>query len=233
MSYVKFAGAANKLGKMINKTNLMTNRRKKFARRFPRLNRYSNLVKSIPYLNTSVRLLKGIVNAENHMFTNSIGVGPTTAGSVVLQTGIAAGNDNDNRQGNSILAKYLIMRYRITLDSGGTNANVRVILFADNSSQNTTPTVAQVLQAASDVAPINNDNSDRFVIIYDCMHPLSINGDREIAQYVYRKLGFHIKFQGTAGTDFDKNSIFLLTISDQGALPPSLIGYFRLGFYDN
>lgn len=226
-------GYLNKAGKLINKSTLMTQRRRKFAKRFPRLNKYSSLVRKIPYLNTSVRLLKGIVNAENHMFTNSIGAGPTNTGTIALQSGIAAGNDNDQRQGNSILAKYFVMRYRISLDSGGTSANVRIIIFADNSSQNTTPTVAQVLQSVSDVAPINNDNSDRFVIIYDNMHSLSINGDREISSYVYRKLNFHIKFQGTAGTDFDKNSLFLLAISDQAALPPTLVGFLRIGFYDN
>lgn len=187
----------------------------------------------INYAVKGVRLLKGLVNVENHMYTQSVNTTISNAGSISSLGAIAAGNDTDNRQGNSILAKYWSWRFRLDMSASATKTTTRILVFVDKAGQGVVPAVSDVLVAANPSSPLNVDNTDRFVILYDKQYALSITGNQTVSSHSYRKLNFHMKFSGTAGANYDINQIFILLISNEPTNFPIIDGYSRIGFYDN
>ena len=86
-----------------------------------------------------VNMMKGIINSEKKRYdlTHSFNISTTPA--FTLLSGIAAGDDVANRQGNSILAKYLTFDYYISMNGSATRSTCRVLVFADAENTGTTP----------------------------------------------------------------------------------------------
>lgn len=181
-----------------------------------------------------VRMLKGLVNVEKKLFTNSGFSGnPSNTGYITVLNTINAGDDVAERNGNSILAKYMTGKIYITQNSSATNTVVRCIIFQDLANQSSTPSVASVLEAVNPASPMNVDNVDRYWILYDRMITLSTGGKTMVPLNIFRRLNFHCKYDGTGGTDYEINAICMLLISNEPTNTPTVTGYWRLAYYDN
>jgi len=180
-----------------------------------------------------VKFIKGIVNAEKKKFTQSISQTPNNTGTVVNLCNIAAGDDASQRDGNSILLKYIDYKLTATINASATSTTIRQLIFIDKSNQNSNPSVTDVLENASQVGQLNVDNVARFWILSDKMYTVTITGDQSCNDHIYIPCDFHVKYNGTASGNTLTNTVYLLLISNEATNTPTITGYTRLAWYDN
>lgn len=195
-----------------------------------------NVYSAARYAARGYNLLKGIVNAEVKRYDGTVSQNISNAYTMSLLSAVDQGDDVQNRNGNSILAKYFTLSYNLTMNASATGTFFRMIIFADGDSDSTNPVDTDLLQnnATGITSPINSDNTQRFTVLYDNVHCLSINGDRVVNEKIYRPLHFHIRYRtGTASTGHSKNNIWAFLLSNEATNTPLLTFDFRLAFYDN
>lgn len=203
--------------------------KKQFKRSLKYTKRYGP---AIAGLSKQVSFLKGIVNAEKKYFPNTINYNVSNTGNIACLNDIAQGSDYFERNGNSILCKYITGKLSMEINASATSTVCRVIVFEDLSNQNQTPAVTDVLSTASPRALTNPLNTDRFNILVDKFFGLSPAIPNKCIKY-YIPINKHIHFAGAGNASFEKNSIFILYISDEATNTPVLAGYLRTAYYDN
>lgn len=201
--------------------------------------RYNGYIKAgvaaMPYVIKSIRMLKQLVNSEEHykdfQFNNTF----STTGDIQLMSGIAIGDTDITRSGNKVLFKDLVFRGNVNASNLSTNTTVRMILFIDKECDGVTPTVTQLLQQASVHSPLNMDFSKRFVILKDQLMSFSNVGTLERVFKTYKVLNFHGFYDGStvAIADCKENQIFSLFISDTTVNNPGYSYWARIKYYDN
>lgn len=197
------------------------------------LARHAGKAKYIPYILKSVGILKGLINAENHMFDTQLMFSPPNTGTVFYLSNIGQGNSNGTRIGNSILAKYLHIQLSVKNNSLATGTVTRVLILCDKTNSGTLPAASDILTQVQPQSPLKEINADRFVTIYSWLVGTSNVGNTTEVDDSFRRLNFHIKYNGALSTDNGVNSLICLMISDQGTNTPNIVGNIRMGFYDN
>lgn len=182
----------------------------------------------------NTKYIRGLVNSEmfhKDFATNAAQIYNT--GSVYALTEISQGNTMGQRTGNSILLRNLSQRIRLTKSTSANTTVVRMILFYDRQQvSDSYPTLANLLQSVSVDAPLNSDNFGRFkivtskVIVLDSNRPM---WHKESFKSMYQ----HVRYNGNASTDIQKNGLYLAFISDQVTNVPLLDIYTRLSYRDN
>lgn len=181
-----------------------------------------------------VNYLKGLVNAELHSadFTASA-QNITNTGSVIPLTTIAQGDNYNNRQGNSILAKYLFGRMEFAKNSSATSTFIRLMFIQDTQQiGDTDPGIADILSSSSTISSLNQFQKGRFSVLRDTTIRLEPNQTTDVMK-VNLKLPFHIKFNGTSGSDIQKNGVYLVVLSNESTNYPVFSYNLRISFYDN
>lgn len=220
-----------------------TSMRRQYRRRYKRLPNVQqtkfftprNVASAARYAVKSVNLIKSLVNSELHKHDVAATGNPGTSAGISLLTGTNQGDDVNNRQGNSSLAKYLTFKHSVEMNTSASATIVRFIIFIDTDNDGIAPTAAELLQFPSNInSSINPDYSSRFTILYDKHYYLSINGTRVDGDKFYKPLNFHVKYTGpTGGTDFAKNNIWLYQVSNEVTNVPVTTYTTRFAFYDN
>lgn len=184
---------------------------------------------------SGVKMLKGLVNVEKHYFDTTDSGSLSNAGSVTLLSGIAQGDDVNSRNGNSVLAKTLLMRYHYERAASNTALvnYVRMMIIKDLENTGSAPTVTDVLASADVNSPLNVDHTSRYQVIRDKLYAFSTNGTEGKIGKEFIKINDHLKFTGSAGSNVYKNALYCLLITDQSANPPGYAWQARLGYYDN
>lgn len=188
-------------------------------------------VKYIPGLVKSVGMLKGIINSEKHYTDVSLAGTGGSAGSIQLINQVAQGDDVNNRDGNSILCKYIYGNVYLAMNASATNTVVRCMIVMDTANQGSTPAVTDVI--ADYISPMNVDNTKRFVTLVDRRYTFSINGDRGRLIKFYVPVNKHLRYSSTTGTSVLQNALYLIIISNEGTNTPTFAGTWRIAFYDN
>lgn len=161
--------------------------------------------------------------------------------------GLQPGTGATQRIGKRALFKNVLLRMGIGVptNTGATplNGYVRIMMICDKQSNAAAPTVAGILQAVAAISPINMDNRDRFMVLYDYQTTIDQLGARAgTAVKKFRRLNIVTSYNaGAAGTvaDIATNAIYLLYIYTQigtGAAPtvtPALDFYGRIRFDDS
>lgn len=229
-----------KAAKFVNRTQWMGRRRGKFAKRYPRINNLADSAAKIFGLQKQVDLMKGLINVEKKFIdVENTATLPTSSGVIEVLNDIPAGDDAEERNGNSILAKYITLNGRIVINPSATTTFVRILVVVDKHGQGTPPTLAQLLQDASInrnlTSRMNIDNVDRFYVLFNRLIPLNNNGNGTKVFKMYRKLNFHLKYDGTSTGSYDSNAIYCVMISDQLVTDPTpfINWHSRIAFYDN
>lgn len=180
-----------------------------------------------------VKYLKGLVNVESKLFDATASVAPDTSGFVNALSAVSAGDDVNNRSGNSIRAKHMLLRFTASRNSSVAITNLRVLVVQDESNTGSVPSVSDVLQTLSPTAAINADAVARFKPLRDELITLNGDGEQGTSRKWYIPLDFHTRYTGTGNNPY-KNQIYLVTISDQGSGTAPVVSFSsRLMFYDN
>lgn len=199
---------------------------------------YQNVKGPLGYAIKGVNFMKNLINTETkYIDLQPISGVVTTTSSQAPVTAVAQGLTDITRIGNSLLCKYLMCRYLLTVNATATRNTVRLIVFIDkNNAQGTAPTAADLLQGGVILGPINVNNTDRFAILKDEMFDLYTSGQAQVSGKWYFNLNrLHIKFDGTdaAQASLAENHIYVMAISVDASNGPTVIVTSRVGFYDN
>lgn len=187
------------------------------------------------YAAKGVSMLTGIINSELKRFDSINDFTPSsTLPYFYCLNQIAQGTDVSNRDGNSILAKYITVNYSTIINPSATATIVRVICFVDTESiSGTTPTLATLLNGTTTNAQLNVDYTNRYTILFDDKINLSNTGEKLQSIKHYKPLNFHIKFTSDSTDSWSKNSVWLLMYSNEDTNTPTLDLNARMAFYDN
>lgn len=119
--------------------------------------------------------IKRLINVEYKRFARNLtDVNSIPAGTIECMTAIGEGNDNDERNGRSIKAVKYNFRYRVTFNEGDDPTQyVRMMVVQDMQGDGTAPVPAEVLEEIDVIGYINQDNTDRFKVLYDKTHVLT------------------------------------------------------------
>lgn len=141
----------------------------------------------------------------------------TNTGNVLNLVPIAQGDGISQREGNAIRLKSLTMRHAFQHNiAGDINQFVRVILFCDKQQiADTSPSVTDVLETASYLAPYSLASKGRFSILHDKYFRLNANTHNGLAMTKKRKMTQLVRYNSSATTDIQKNGIYILLISSQ------------------
>lgn len=185
-----------------------------------------------------VKYIKGLVNSELYKVDATGALTYTSTPTITLLTGIAQGDGDGARTGNSVLMKNLNLRFSC---SAGTAANTygTVIIFEDlQQASDTNPTAADVLENSTNYNSfLNSDTVGRYKILQRKRMNLNNikSGSMMWDLVVDRPEGHHLRFNGANATDTQKGHIYALTLSDQaaGANAPVLSYVSRMSYHDN
>lgn len=159
-----------------------------------------------------------------------------STGSVFHLSALAEGDSDNARTGNSIMGKYLTVRYTCIKHASASATNVRMLIVRDNQQiADSSPTIAQLLDTnGSDycLAPLNDDTVGRFQVLHDVSYQLDANRLFKTSK-INLPIKFHIRFNGNADTDIQRNGIYLLVVTSEATNTPTFKFYSRLGFHDN
>lgn len=181
-----------------------------------------------------VKALKGIINSElkHHTIQNN-SFNASSTGAISFISGINQGDTLSQRNGNSVLAKTLNLKYYITFNPLSPGAIIKVYLIKDMQQvADTNPTFTDVFEI-SDIASFPKyDTKKRFQI-------------KDVKQFVYdtsrltqlvefsHKIDSHLIYNGTTATDVQKGHYYILWVSNQATNVPTFSYSSRLTFYDN
>lgn len=184
-----------------------------------------------------VKMLKGLVNVERHFYDHSVITvnNQTNTPTITVLNDIAAGSANDERNGTSILAKYLLITYIVKVASPAVAVNTRVMVVHDLQNHGVAPTNGELFEQPSNqvTSRLNSNQTDRFWILYDRVISLSVTGEQTITVKKLIPLNFHMKYDGPLSTDWETGSIFLVTVSDENTNGSYVSVDTRLAYYDN
>lgn len=182
----------------------------------------------------NTRYLKGLVNSEMFHYDRAETAVPiSSSGAMTNLVQIGSGDQSNQRTGNSVLIRNHLFRLRVTKNASAATTIFRYMIIQDTQQiSDSSPSVGDVLDTVDVDSPLNLANSGRFKVLVNKTLMLHANSPMYHKE-TYKSMYLHIKFNGTAPTDIQKNGLYLLTISDQPTNTPLIDLWSRLGYRDN
>lgn len=177
-----------------------------------------------------VQYLKGLVNSELQKYDVQLTANITTTPTTTHLSNISQGDSDAGRTGNSVLAKYVAMNGRYTAVAG--NSIVRTVVVRDKQQiGDSYPAYNTVFESNSVNALLNTDSVGRFTILYDKLNIMSDTDTYTQCWKAYIKLDDHVRYNGSAVTDIQKNGVYLLQVAN--VLVVGQETNARFAFHDN
>lgn len=185
-----------------------------------------------------VRTVKAIANkaGEKKYFSVSSGGFQTVdwSGTVTSISNIQQGDTDVTRDGDQAYIRSLELQWEASV--GDTFNVLRFIVFQWFPA--TTPTVADILLTSGSndgvLSPYTHDTRFQFKILYDRKMHLNTNTPNMSYRYRIWKDFKYNRIQYLGGTTDGQNKIYVLKISDSGAIThPSVANFTKLNFSDN
>ncbi len=184
-------------------------------------------------------MLKKLINVEFKENETYFSATVPSTPRIDLLTQIAQGDTKENRQGNSVRAKSLSLKMRMSKNAAATATIVRVLIVQDKVSNGVVPITADLFDTSSApayMAPYNSDNAgNRFKFLRDKTYILSDGGGELRLQRLFNKLNHHVKWNGTTGVQAQCQTghLYLITISSESTNVPNIEADVMLRYVDN
>jgi len=173
----------------------------------------------------------------------------TAAGDTILVSGIAQGDTLSTRTGNTINVVSLAIRGAFNYAADAPSSGFcRLLVVVDRQQDaDTDPAPGDIIDdAVFDANPVVNlpnlDTLGRFTILHSsplmCLRRMALDTDNAIAataspSFEYNWSGnIKVSFNGTAGTDIQKNGIYFIILTDAAGNTLDFSGVSRIGYTD-
>lgn len=201
--------------------------RKSRKSRMPRASRKSRK----PTLVKVAKQVKQLVKNQEYK-TNDVslvGSSATNLCAFQLLNGIDVGDAYNNRDGN----KYVIKSIQISpieVLTGDSYNTLRMVVFIDRSNQGSAPGASDLFQVAADplFSFFNSTNRKRFKVLYDRVVSADTTDNvQRIYPGYYKKLNLPVECNGSGSsyTAINKNSVWVMLVSDSSAAPHPLYSF--------
>ncbi len=206
--------------------------------------RYGAYRRGANQLYGDVMYLKSIINSELHQRGHSYSQNILNVGTVDHISDVGQGDTMFTRSGNSILPKFINIRWSVDNAVSGVSDTVRIIflIWKDNS----TPTIADLLDNASPFSHYHYENAGtkrdtKFKILYDKSFSIAQGtAKQKIGGTIDLKMNapgvknpVHIRY-ADASTTNEFNGLYMVTIGLHTAGNSSdLNGQVLFKYYDN
>lgn len=197
--------------------------------------RISRIGGNLSHVARTVSMMTNLINSENKYVDTNIAGTIDSVGSYfgTILNAMAEGDDVSQRNGRKILAKDIALRATVECPSAGAPTHVGYALVLDRKSTGTYSAWDNVFTAFDPDAPVNRNESDRYVILKRGVLTFSPN---QLSKHIkiYTKLnGIHMHFTGAAANTIDSNAIFFIAYCSNVGNEPVVTGYTRFNYYDN
>lgn len=183
-----------------------------------------------------VRYIRGLVNSEMFYKDTTATIGGAQSGITSL-TDIAVGDGTSSRTGNSILLRSIYIRGYVELNPAVTlDTRITIALVQDKQQvSDTSPTVAQIFTSTTDAqSTIQRDTGiGRFKILWRKTFVLTPGNNNARLLQKYMKVYSHVRYNGTATSDIQKNGLYLVQINSESTNFPVATFNCRVGYHDN
>lgn len=185
--------------------------------------------------------VKSMINVEFKNYEQQFNASVTNAGLIQCLNDPSQGDQEGNRDGDSIRCKSVsITGYLRANAAGTTTQRIRVIIFIDkenNSPGTTDPTVGttayRVLNDADYTEFKYIENSNRYKILKDKTYMLNKDTKEEIPFKYYKKLSLKTYYIDQNNDTPKKNGIWFILISGSTSEHPGYYFNTRLRYVDN
>jgi len=185
-----------------------------------------------------VNYIRGLVNSELYKVDGSINIPAYSTPSITLLTGVAQGDGDGARTGNSIMVKSCDIRSTCVRSSSDTVAVTRVCAAVVEDMQqasDTSPTFLDIFESVDPQTHLNSNTVGRYNIlkrwnfILDSVKSQAFTINFPIYRHVH-----HCRFNGANASDTQKGHFYLVLWSDHSVTnAPSFYGEWRLNYHDN
>lgn len=212
-------------------------RRRRFRKR-PWYNRKYNALQLAAKAWKGVRYIRGLVNSE--MLHKTLSYSAATiggSGTCALLSNMAQDDTSSGRTGNSVLLRNITYRLKFEINpSVSSNTSITMVLFYDTQQiGDTTPAWTDIYDSATPQSLMSLATGGRFKILARKQIYLTpASGGRPVVELhktmnVYK----HIRYNGTSGTDIQKNGLYVAYCSSESTNTPTVTGSIRIGYHDN
>lgn len=181
-----------------------------------------------------VNYIRGLVNSELYKHDVLYNTPITNTGVLVPLTGLAEGNGDDDRTGNSIFVRYVNLDGSVSMQ-GSNNTIIKMALVMDSQQQaDTTPSFTDVYETASINTHLNSNTVGRFSILDSQYLTLNVGQVQTRKVKMNKSMRLHIRYNGATSTDIQRNGLYLALISNQSSNnAPFCEFHIRVSYHDN
>ncbi len=165
---------------------------------------------------------------------------PDTTAVVQNVSFVSQNSDVTGRRGRKIHAQHVSIQGSVVKAAVSANTKIRIILFRDNLGTTTAPTLSDLFVDENDFFDgkhrlSNEQPMKRFSIIWDKYIILNEHFDGQLMATSFsfsKKLNHDILYTGTSTTDEGKNSLWLISGSNEASNVPAMTGDIIFRFSD-
>lgn len=186
---------------------------------------------------------KGAVSLVNAEVKHADVTGTSTVSTTPVLTflsGIAQGDTNTSRDGNSVKCVGLSGDVTLIMNASATVTRVRTLIFVDTRSQGVVPTATDVVDTGAMTGLINIDTEpNRFVILMDRLDRMVLAAESRLLHFRYdlnnAMRNVHLTFSGSGATIASAKGpvVYILQYSSEATNTPTYAVDSRLFFLDN
>jgi len=185
----------------------------------------------------SAKYIRGLVNSEMFHYDKTLSLG-SSQNLIASVVDLEQGDGVNRRTGNSILAKSLTMNGHMYINSSQTtNTRVMIALVQDKQQvADTAPGISDIFTSSTDPHTLINVNTaGRFKILMRRQYTLDSNaaGNNARSLKFFHRLNFHVRYNGTTYADLQKNGLYLVIITSESSMYPTVNLNARLNYHDN
>lgn len=186
-----------------------------------------------------VRYIRGLVNSEmlHKDFAYSAGTTINGTGFVTHLTALGQDDTSSGRTGNSILLRNMNYRFKLEVNASVTlDSSILMLIFMDTQQiSDTAPVITDVLTTSTPESLLALGTAGRFKLMSRKTYILTpATGGRPALEIKgYFNIQKHIRYNGTASTDIQKNGLYIAFLSSESTNTPTIVGSARIGYHDN
>lgn len=185
---------------------------------------------------SAVKYMRTLINSERKLYTLQVAPAVQTYnGNVIQLTNIAQGDQQDQREGRSILINYLQLRGLFTKGTG--NDVLRYMIVRDKYQAGTAPAVDQILTtigtSLAPYAPLEPSFAGRFEVLDTGM--VTFSPDKPTVLFKkFIRLNKHCKWQTVAsGGGTMAGHIYFISLNNTATNGCTVEFVSRVGYRDN
>lgn len=181
-----------------------------------------------------VKRIRKLINVERKVSDTVSTTAMSTTPVVLSLNQILQGDGPEQREGNSIKPQSLLVSASSHPSASAGSTECRLLIVRDlQQVADTSPALLDVLDSVDIISMRNEANRGRFNILFDSKW--STNNTAMDTKVISTSMPMHghIRFNGSAITDIQKNGLYVMYFSNHASLVPTMDFKARLYYTDN